>query len=144
MKTPARAGLAILAAVPVLVSCGGLPDEIHEQAKARRLEAAGVEAFDSSGRYDLAGMSATQIVDLEPVSKKDLEGDTLGPEFMAFHARCSACHVAPAPRSKTAGEWASVMSRMAHNQEEAGLLPMRPEDRELALRFLQRHAKDAH
>lgn len=135
------APLFVLLAALSAAACDTVPDYLKEDIRERRLSEAGVEAFDTTGTYKLAGMSALREVDIEAVDLRDLGGDTLGPDFLAFHARCSACHVAPAPSSKPAHAWSSVMSRMVHNQEQAGLMPMRQEDEARVLRFLERHGR---
>lgn len=143
MTGPGIRGALVGAAILMMISCGGIPENILEQGRERRLEAAGVESFDSTGSFDLAGMSATRRIEVEPLDLRKLDGDTVGPAYLAFHARCSACHAPPAPESKTASLWSGVMNRMSHNQEDAGLMPMSASDKALVLDFLQRHAKPA-
>ena len=126
-----------------MASCGGIPESVLEQGRERRLEAVGVESFDTTDSFDLAGMSATRLIEVEPLDVRKLDGDTVGPAYLAFHTRCSACHAPPAPGSKTASLWSGVMNRMSDNQEDAGLMPMRPGEKALVLEFLQRHAKPA-
>lgn len=131
-------GGAVLVGV---ASCGGIPDSILEQGRERRLKAAGVETFDSTGSHELAGMSATRIIEIEPIDVRSLGVDMEGEEYKAFHARCSACHAAPTPDDRPAFLWPGVLKRMSENQLEAGLMPMSATDKARVLEFLERHAK---
>lgn len=133
-------GVALL----VMASCSGLPEQVLEDGRQRQLEAAGVGTFDTTGTFELAGMSTTRRIEIEPLNVRRLDGDTTGPAYAAFHARCSACHAAPAPDSKPAYEWSGVMKRMSQNQLDAGLMPIRPGDGAMVLAFLERHAQDRH
>lgn len=132
------AGVALL----VMASCGGLPEQVLEDGRQRQLEAAGVGAFDTTGTFELAGVSTHRRIELEPLNVRRLNGDTVGPAYAAFHSRCSACHAAPAPDSKPAYMWSGVMKRMSQNQLDAGLMPIRPGDEAIVLDFLERHAED--
>ena len=140
LKKVAR--VVIIAGAAVLGSgCNVTPDYVLEDGRRRRLEAAGVETFDSAGDFKLAGMSAIRDIEVEPLDKSSLGGDTLSAAYRTFTARCGACHDVPNPRSKRAYAWRSDLRRMSHNQERAGLLPMTPEQRSIVLRYLERHAR---
>ena len=98
-----------------------------------------VQVTDPSGRFALAGISTVLDLDIEPLQKILLAGDTLGPAFHLFMARCGACHAVPAPGSESADEWSAVVERMRVNADAAGLMPSSAEDESIILDFLQRH-----
>jgi mono/diheme cytochrome c family protein len=98
-----------------------------------------VQVTDPSGRFALAGISATLDLDIEPVQKSELSGDTLGRTFHIFMARCGACHQVPAPGGKPAAEWKAVVERMRMNAAAAGLMPSSSEDEAVVLDYLERH-----
>ena len=98
-----------------------------------------VQVTDPSGRFALAGISATLDLDIKPLQRSQLAGDTLGPTFHLFMARCGACHTVPAPGSKPADQWSAVVDRMRVNASAAGLMPSSAEDESIILDFLQRH-----
>lgn len=122
-------------------ACDATPRHIVDEGRARALQERGVDRFDSARAYPLAGVSAVRQVNVEPLRPEALGGDTLGPAFHAFTSRCGACHEAPDPTSRTAAEWSTAVRRMHRNVSEAGLLPIAPEEGELILDFLQRHAR---
>lgn len=118
-----------------------VPEHVREPGRRHRLEAVGVETFDSSGVNQLAGVSALRRIDVEPLDRSALDGDTLSAEFTTFLARCGACHDVPDPGSKTAAQWRSTLARMTHNQRQAGLLPMSRQQEGAVLEYLRRHAR---
>jgi hypothetical protein len=132
--------------VGLLVGAAGcevsaIPEHVREPGRRHRLEALGVETFHETGESGLAGVSATGRIAVERLNRRSLNGDTLSAEFRTFLARCGACHDVPDPGSKTAGQWRSSLRRMTHNQEQAGLLPMSPQQEGAVLEYLQRHAR---
>jgi trimethylamine-N-oxide reductase (cytochrome c) len=54
-----------------------------------------------------------------------------------YRSKCSACHRAYEPASRTRAGWADVMARMAPRAH------LRDEERAVVLGWLQAHAKDA-
>lgn len=89
----------------------------------------------------LAGVSARQDIEVEPVTPGDFGADTTGPLWHRFKHRCSACHVAPSPAQHAAGEWDRVVDRMGENIESAGLLPLSDRDAAAIAEFLREHAE---
>ena len=137
----ARVRVGVLAGLLVLTAgCDAIPEHALEQGRRRRLEALGVETFDSTGSK-LAGMSATQRVEVERLNRRSLGGDTLSPEFKTFLARCGACHDVPHPGSKKAHERRWTLKNKSNHQEKAGLLPMSPQQKGAVLEYLERHAR---
>ena len=139
--TPRLRAVLVWAFLLGVTGCWGLPEEIHEQARANRLTRRGVVVFDSTGAYTLAGMSAVKRVDVDPLRMKDLNGDTLGPGFLTYHARCTSCHETPDPGMYTISVWRGTLRQMGKRQLEAGLMPITEDDRSVMLEFLRRHAK---
>lgn len=54
---------------------------------------------------------------------------------------CANCHAAPSPSVHTAGEWPNVIYRMQEHRRMNGLSLIAPEQQELLLDYLKRHAK---
>lgn len=123
-----------------LAACDATPAPLRERARRQRLSAIGIERFDTTGSYKLAGMSTYRIIDLEPLDPRVLGVDTLDPDYDVYRMRCGACHRAPAPGSKPAFLWAPTMSRMRKNAADAGLMPMSDRDEAAVLRFLRERA----
>jgi hypothetical protein len=134
-------GLAALGVV-LLSACDARPEDRREEARARELEAAGVQRFDSAGAYGLAGVSTRRRIEVEALRPEALGADTLDPAFHLLQMRCGSCHGVPAPGSKPAYLWDAVLSRMKQNIAAAGLLPMSAADEAAVLRFLKDHAAD--
>lgn len=143
MITRPRPALAVvLLALLATAACDATPDYVKEQARQKRLADLGIERFDSAGRFDLAGMSTHREIEIQALKPRELEGDTLGPDYRTFHMRCGSCHEVPSPSSKPAYLWEASLSRMKKNAADAGLMPMAPEDEASVLRFLREHAAD--
>lgn len=132
-------GLAVLL---LAAACDTGPAYLREEGRRRHLQELGVERFDGGGDYRLAGVSAVRTIQVEPMKPGALGADTADAAFGLFSMRCGACHDRPAPGSKPAYLWESVVSRMRKNAQDAGLMPPSAEDEALILGFLQRHAAD--
>lgn len=131
------AGVTLLSAV---AACDALPPAVKDQGRARRLAELGIERFDSTGAYRLAGVSATRTIEVPPLKRGELEGDTLSAGYRAFRMRCQACHELPSPSAHPAYLWEGVVGRMRTNALNAGLMPMSPDDEATVVSFLQKHA----
>ncbi|MCG6986595.1 MAG: hypothetical protein LJF06_00195 [Gemmatimonadetes bacterium] len=131
------AGLTLLSA---LAACDALPPAVKDQGRVRRLSQLGIERFDSTGAYQLAGVSATRSIEVPPLKRGELEGDTLGAGYRAFRMRCQACHELPSPSAHPASLWEGVVGRMRTNAMNAGLMPMTQDDEATVVSFLQKHA----
>ncbi len=130
--------------VPILVAaaCDTSPGYLREEGRRRHLESLGIERFDSGGAYALAGVSTIRRIELDALDPRKLRGDTLDPAYGVLLMRCGACHDVPAPDSKPAYLWESVVSRMKKNAQDAGLMPMDSSDEAAVLRFLREHAAE--
>jgi len=123
----------------LLAACDATPRHVEVQGRRHRLAEAGVQSFDSAGQFYRVGMSAVAEVDVKPLRKRDLQGDTLGEAYHLFLTRCGACHDVPAPGSKEAWQWSGTVSRMRVRIEKAGLLPMSDDAQGLVAGLLERH-----
>jgi mono/diheme cytochrome c family protein len=131
------AGLTLLSAV---VACDALPPAVKDQGRAHRLSDLGIERFGSTGAYRLAGVSATRTIEVQPLKRGELEGDTLGAGYHAFRMRCQACHELPSPSAHPASLWEGIVGRMRTNALNAGLMPMTQDEEAKVVSFLQKHA----
>lgn len=137
-----RALPSILALLAVAAACDASPGYLKDEGRRHRLAELGVERFDSTGRYRLAGVSATRDVEVAALKPGELGADTLDAGYHAFGMRCGTCHDVPSPGSKPAYLWDAVVSRMKRNARDAGLMPMSPGNEAAVLRFLREHAAD--
>jgi len=142
MKPVRKTGGAALVLILLAAACDARPDYLKESGRRQRLQALGVERFDSADAFKLAGMSTHKEVQIDALKPGELGADTLDPAFHVFHMRCGSCHEVPSPRSKPAYLWDAAMSRMKKNAADAGLMPISPEDEATVLRFLREHAAD--
>lgn len=140
LRRLALAGVTM--ALAAVAGCDPTPDYLKEEARRMRLAELGVELYDSTGTYELAGMSTHREIDIPLLRPEDLGADTLDPAFDVFALRCGSCHAVPAPGAKPAYLWDAALSRMRKNAEDAGLMPMGPDDEALVRRFLREHAAD--
>lgn len=139
-RLPAALALVLTAG---LIACGNpLPDHVQEDARRRRLQELGVERGAAGGGAPAAGVSAIRRIEVERLDPRKLGADTASAAYHRFLHRCGACHEAPAPSQHTTLEWPRVLTRMHRNVEDAGLLPIAAEDRDVILDFLQRHARE--
>jgi hypothetical protein len=143
-----RASPALRAGTPLLVgalalgavACDALPPAVKDQARARSLVELGIERFDSTGAYQLAGVSATRTIEVPPLKRGELGADTLGAGYHLFRMRCQACHQLPSPSAHPAHLWEGIVGRMRTNALNAGLMPMTQDEEATVVSFLQRHA----
>jgi len=128
--------------VPILfaAACDTSPAYLREEGRRRHLQSLGIEGFDSGGAYALAGVSTMRRIDIATLDPRKLGEDTLDGAYRVLLMRCGACHDVPAPDSKPAYLWESVVSRMKKNAQDAGLMPMDPGDEVAVLGFLREHA----
>ena len=143
MTSLLRALAAGLTLISALAACDALPPAVKDQGRARRLAELGIERFDSTGAYRLAGVSATRTIEVPPLKGGELEGDTLGAGYRAFRMRCQACHELPSPSAHPASLWEGIVGRMRTNAMSAGLMPMAQDDEAAVVSFLQKHAGSA-
>lgn len=143
MSRAGNAGGLFMLVLLVASACDVQPDYLKESARKRRIEALGVEHFDSAGAFKLAGLSTHREIKISALRPREVGADTLSPEFHVYHMRCGSCHDAPSPGSRPGYLWEASMSRMKKNAQDAGLLPITAEDQAAVLRFLRRHASDA-
>lgn len=123
--------LAALAIVLAVAACDTRP--AWEQARGRLY-------FDSTGTYVHAGVSTRTDVDIEPLDRASLRGDTTGRPFHLYSMRCGSCHDAPDPAMKTGEHWSYLIGRMQDKTATAGLIPMTDAEADTVLGFLRRHA----
>lgn len=130
--------------VPILfaAACDTSPAYLREEGRRRHLESLGIERFDSGGAYSLAGVSTMRRIEIDALDPRKLHGDTLDAAYHMLLMRCGACHDVPAPDSKPADLWESVVGRMKKNAQDAGLMPMDSSDETAVLRFLREHAAE--
>lgn len=132
----------LLVGVAVLAACDATPGYLQEQGRRQRLADAGVEGFDTTGSFQLAGMSTYRIIDIEALEPRRLGRDTLDTAFHTYRMRCGSCHVVPSPDTKPAYLWDATVSRMKKNAAAAGLMPMSRHDEAVVLGFLREHAAE--
>jgi len=142
MRPAARILLSGLVPILVAAACGASPDYLREEGRRRHLESLGVDRFDSGGAYPLAGVSTTRRIEIAALDPGKLGDDTSDAAYDVLLMRCGACHDVPAPDSKPAYLWESVVSRMRKNAQDAGLMPMDSSDEAAVLRFLREHAAE--
>lgn len=80
---------------------------------------------------DLPQGNATKVVLPEP--------ESAGAKVMKDN--CASCHAAPSPAVHTAEEWPNVIYRMQEHRRMNGYALIIPEQQELLLDYLKRHAK---
>jgi hypothetical protein len=122
----------------VLAGCGG---SAGDSLQGSVLCAVNADVQHPGARPPLAGMSARAPLDLAPIDRKRLGGDTLSHEFIRYMHRCLSCHAAPDPAIHGYDRWVHVVQRMNGNMAAAGLLPLGDEDRAAVLLFLEKHAR---
>lgn len=141
--TTARTVVALAVLASAAGACDVTPDYLKEQGRRNRLNALGVEQFDSAGTFKLAGMSTHREIRIKAARPGELDGDSTDPGYHEFHMRCGSCHQVPSPSTKPAYMWDASLSRMKKNWTDAGLMPMSSEDETAVRRFLKDHASDA-
>lgn len=141
--SPRRTLLALLLVALAAAACDAPGGYLAEQGRRHRLAELGVEPFDSTGTYKLAGVSTVKRIEIpKKLDARRLGRDTLDPAFNVFRTRCRACHELPAPDAKPAYLWDATLSRMKKNAADAGLMPWSATDEAAIRGFLEEHAAD--